>query len=542
MIIQRTLKQIVVGVAALAYFQRAACELLVGDLQHMTYYWKRKIDFMQRELRIRDKFLNEVKNFKITSSEVRKQYIQIRKEDLLRINRIFNNFEISAKNVIDKAEKLVNSAVSQLPEQKVENQGRAIEGLVLQAFHDIDSLNNQIKKYDSYMLEVIKVQSSKEKNSNKKVQDLTLYKLAMCNKPFALYIIYTLFRAQPYEQGADIKDAVTNMHFKEYFHHHTGFSANFTDYTSAISNDVKKGGLDLLALADKHLPILFNTAEGSAGVVDIYLILAQKEISEDAMAQCKNITPGQVVKVIMIECIITGARMDYRRNWLFFNLEKIIKNIGRPANKEKYSDQIQILKSKQNMILDALCLLWIEPKIYKVITQGDISLFCRNNHIKIDNLLALQGLFTSVRWMYRMEVAMPSKEAALRDPTLLEKIYFDMFYIHPMAYLYQRYKDLCSFTKAGIKSDARPFAEKASDKITLMLYKVKENSVLANTENIKDCIRAWFIKHIKIAYREEDDKQYYNIVIDFMDYLSKSTYMDTKAPILNDPKREKCRL
>ncbi|KAI5190378.1 hypothetical protein NEMIN01_1002 [Nematocida minor] len=523
MILQKTLKQIVVTVFALAYLEKAACALLVEDLESMKDYWSNRIDGMFKEIQIRKDFLARAQSFKCeeAASKGFSDGLNEGKEKLSNLLKCFLTLHRSVNHIVERTESLMSAEKSGMPGLEVTKGLRNLEGLAIMTLDMCDIVCDRIKEFDSHMLGVIR-NYSKATKKNKKTHELPLFKLAEQNKPLAISMIYTLFSTEPYNPADDAENAQISI-LRNACKVTYGSMKSFKNYDNAIWNEVDEGKVKLLKLANKYLPILFNTYKmADKEAMDIYLGLIKENISEAYLNMYTNITPGQILKIVIMEYIMSGTLMDYRNNRFFSNLGKLIVRIGRPTkDSTEVQEDAETLGKKQNKILDALCLLHRKLKVSDM--TPDDTKFYEENSIDVNDLQRVQDGIASTRWLYKLDMANPSEEELRKSKTLLKKVYFDMFYIHPILYLYQRYEDVSCSTGADLGADGLPFAERDSRRITLRMYNIsKKDGGLVKAENIKNCIRAWYLKEIIFIYREKSDRSCIRILTDLTEYYMSS--------------------
>ncbi|KAI5189194.1 hypothetical protein NEMIN01_0360 [Nematocida minor] len=531
MILKRALKQVIVGAVALAYLQKAKAEV-DRDILKIRDYWTDKTNYhMEREIKIRVNILNEVKTLECKEIQpcVFNKYIEEGEANLENLKTHLVTFESSADTIVEKA---INIIREQMIAEKrgtvadTQDLRDELMKMLPSALDKTDLLYGAIKKFDSHMLEVIE-RYSKAKNRDRKIHNLTLFKLAKKNKFLAVGIVYALFNIEgPTFKRPSMKDEVDNM--LRAINNYLSF-VDYSDYEKAIRDDIDKGEMDLLKLADRHLAILFEPYGNTSGGISIYLDLVKENMTKKDIRKHNQITRGQVVKVIMIECAMDGYLMDYRNNTVFSNLGQIIMSIGKADDDSTDAQKdLRLERERQDRILSGLYVLWSEWENFKLeLRNRNIRQLCRQNDINIDYFKEIQNVFTSARWMYDLDILTPTAEEIDDDQSLLKKVRFDMSYTHPMCYIYQRCEDMSQVADADLGSDEKPFAEKDSDSITLRLHKIgKNDSSAVQTENMKNCIRAWYSKMVKLIRRKEDGLEYYYIANDFERHLERSQYVN----------------
>ncbi|KAI5193307.1 hypothetical protein NEMIN01_2465 [Nematocida minor] len=544
--IPRVLKKVIAGVLGLVYLQRASCISTEKEALNIKEYFSKKILCMEKEAEIRVDFMNRLENFKCEeiSSDILSRDIVEGRINLSKIEEKLNIFNISAEGIVARAENITKiysdstSKTSMYYEdktvllRKTNDLYNKILNALPSTLRESDSLSEAIKEFDSHMLGVIK-KYSEAKNKNEKMDNLNIFKLAEQNKPLAARLIYLLFDVGPLTSLYDTKD-VLNRTLRKI--DRCLFLDNFWSYVYPIIENKLKGKeigteIDLLEILDKNLSSLFNTSRidpaRDADIMGIYLDLVNEDISEEKVEQYKNMTPKQLMKVLITECEINmdGAFMDYRRNSLLSNIGKVIMNIGNPA---KYSTDVhkglEIARSRQKELLNFLQIFW-NGGINTFVSnfpEENVKFFCSNNDIETYFFKNTQNMFMSSRWMYNLNIPIPPLEESTNDEKKFNMMCFDMSYIHPMRYIYMRCEYVNDLCKTNIKSDKKPFSERDLESNLLRLYKIgKENSDSTRADHMKSCIIAWFIRTTSVTYGEEKHQEYDDIAKDFQCYLNK---------------------
>ncbi|KAI5192609.1 hypothetical protein NEMIN01_2108, partial [Nematocida minor] len=536
MILQRILKRVAIGLVALSYLQRANGFLDNEDIANIKTYWENKKACRRREFNNRRDFLAKARNFvcEKTLSEAFKSGLGIAEENLTSIENNFLPFDISVNNIANKIEEIRSFRAGDIDfKDKVKRETDELEKMVSTAFEKHDLLSDTIKDFDSHMIKLIE-EYGKTVNKYKNIDELTLFKLAKKNKPFALDLVYTSFTTIIFKSKEEVRDKL-NYTMKNI--DSNMFTTHFIYYMHAITNDLRGGILDILILADKNLPILFSPYGVNEDLMNIYLNLVNKDISDNEIDQYITMKPGDIIKMIMLECMFNGYAMDHRRNDLFLNIGRIIKKIGRPLNNstDDYNG-MKAARERQDEILDALNILWNDRESMKVIQSNKdaaskekirkekLDSFCKQNGIEASSFTTIQNGFISARWMYNLSTDSPITEGIDDNQELLKTLYFTMSYTHPMLYIYMRCEEKNQLVKTNLESNEKPFIDRDSeDNMMLRLYKIsREDSHSVRAENMKFCIKAWFSHKIHIIYREKDTKEYYNMVEDFKEHLEKS--------------------
>ncbi|KAI5193241.1 hypothetical protein NEMIN01_2435 [Nematocida minor] len=544
--IPRVLKKVIAGVLGLVCLQRASCNSTVNEASNLEDHFYKKMLCMEEEVQIRTNFMDRLENFKCEeiSSDILSKDIAEGRINLSKLEEKLEIFNISAKDIVARAENITKIYNNSFSETSVYHQEKTallhktndLYNKILNALpstlRESDSLSEAIKEFDSHMLGVIK-KYDEAKNKDRKLHELNIFKLAEQNKPLAARLIYLLFDVKPLTNLYDTADvlyrAFSNME-------RCLFLDNFWRYVHPIIENKLKGKeigaeIDLLKLLDKNLSSLFSTSridpEQDADIMRIYLNLVNGDIPKEKINQYKNITPRQVMKVLIIECEfnIDGLLIDYRRNSLLSNIGKIIMNKGNPA---KYRTDVhrglKIARSRQKDLLNLLQIFW-NGRVNAFISnppEENVKYFCIYNDIITYYFQNTQDIFMSVRWMYSLNISIPPLEESTNNEKRFNMMCFDMSYIHPMRYIYMRCEYVNDLCKPNIKSDKKPFSERDLESNLLRIYKIrKENSDSTRADHMKSCIRAWFIRNTSVTYGEEKHQEYDNMTEDFQYYLNK---------------------
>ncbi|KAI5189182.1 hypothetical protein NEMIN01_0348 [Nematocida minor] len=537
MFLQRAMKQAILIVAAILAYSQGANALLYKDIVNIENYWSKRLTLIETEAQIRSDFLSKAGTF---SSEnipdtIFKKDIKDGKENLSKIETDLLIFKESVENIKEAIKIIMGLNANTKWRLEVFRIGEfmhqtnrahdSLEVLLLPALEKGDAVADKIKEFDSHMLAAIEKYSSKIKDGNTDVSKLAVFELAKSNKPLCAAIIYSIFRIEPFKSGAAIVYTMTYLekNLKNYL-----FFTDFSRYIQGMMGDVNKGGDALLEIADRNLHLLFERHGVAADVMNIYLSLVKEGISKTEINQCKDITPGQIMKILIVEYIINGCSMDFRRNDLLFNLGEVIASVGRAASDSaNVQEDMKKAREKQDEILDALHLLWNNREFKEKKQESDLEFFCENNDIKASDFETVQSGFMSAIWMYKLKIESPDSKELANDQKLLKKVCFDMSYTHPILYIYKRCEDMSHMVKKGLKSNEKHFISRDILRtVTLRPYRIGKtdrNSVRA--ENIRDCIRIWFAKRIEVIYRKEDGEEYYNVAREFETHLNRSQYV-----------------
>ncbi|KAI5188961.1 hypothetical protein NEMIN01_0225 [Nematocida minor] len=534
MILQQVLKKVAIGIAILACLQRAKAEL-DRDIRRAKIYWKNRMDHINREFQVRCNFYVSANSFiydQEISSKTLKDNLEDGKNKIFNVKRKVAILDECVETILSIAPKcLKNTSDSNI---ELNELYCSLRKSLLEAFDKNDSVSDAMKELDSHMLEVVK-EYSYIKNKNNRIQESTLFKLAEKNKAFALNMLFSLSRIELFKPAnlieEEIKHAFENK--KDYL-----ITTDFSSYKKAIINDIEKGQVNLFGLANKHFYILFRQYGIDANVMNIYLNLLKEDMSKEEIDQYIDITPGQVIKMIILECTLNTYLIDHRRNILFSNLGKVIVNTGRPRiNSTGGYEAVERAKERQDKILDALHLLWNSDDLF-IIGEGceNFRRFCIDNGMTATKISNIQNIFTFSRWIYTLDILTSTPDNITNAHRVFKKTHFDLSYTHPMCYIYLRSKDAIKqfsninhLVSIGMNLNDKPFMEMhPAGLIKLRPYKIStaDNESL-HTENIKDCIRAWYFKRVEIIYILYSD-EYLDIANDFKNHFSKSGYVDEK--------------
>ncbi|KAI5189193.1 hypothetical protein NEMIN01_0359 [Nematocida minor] len=544
MILKRALKQVIVGAVALTYLQKAR-GAVDKDISKIKAYWANKVICMSKELEMRNNFFDEVQPFisQEKKANVLKNRLEQRKEDLssIKINLLFLSETVEKiQKTADEFMELDKTEDSSLCWMEISSfkpktdEIKTVYGTLLNmlpiALRQCDTAAKEIKSFDSNMMETI-YEFRRIKKMPGNLNDLDLFNLADNNKPLAISIIYSLFRTEPYEQGADTENALAKMNSRANTYQ---FALDFAGYTQAIRKSVEEGDGNLLELASKHFPLLFKAYSINEEIMSIYMDLVKEDLSKNKIRKYKSITPEQIIKVLMVECAMNGRLMDYRQNNVFFNLGRIIMNIGTPADDSTdVQKDLKAAKEKQNEILNVLHILWNAADAFHMeIQEKNIDFFCKQNNVSAIEFKNLQNSFIAARWMYKLYLFKPLPEKLTSKDAVYRKVHFDMSYIHPICYIYQRCMDIDHLAGTDANPSEEPFIKSHSQGfIVIRPHKVsKKDNNSVRIKNVKDCIRQWFFcPRIKIVVKGEECEQYYNILQDFRWYMDKSQYMFSKV-------------
>ncbi|KAI5190545.1 hypothetical protein NEMIN01_1083 [Nematocida minor] len=536
MILQRTVKKVLVfGALALAFLQRAGCKVSVEDTEAIKTYWRERIDTIKREIRTRRNLLKTLDNFsdrlkwedirsfreltdqleigKINLSGVETSLEELKKKNDMIL--FYANFLEYTQRAMDKKDLTFRERDMQI---SINEQNRYdLENLLLAAFKESTLIVQKISKYDQHILRVIQ-KCNIVYIRDGRVEDLSLFKLAKEKKIVAASIVFSFINMN-LSKLKDMKSAVERMHMNVLPHVPYG---NVSMFMNMVKHDLEKD-ISPLVSADRHLHLLCDRYAAvnsvmDARTVDIYFTLLGKDLSEKEIKKHRNITPGQVVKIIIIECLLNGRLLDHRKNDLFFALGRVVEKVCKPKeNNTNIYKRTKIKKvEKQDEILNALKIIWSDcctsPIQYEYM---NINSFCEDNGIDFLNLTGIQNSFISAKWMYDVE-----RHTTVYENEIVGDLHFDMSYTHPMWYIYKRCEYVSHLTKKDLLF-LQPFMEVKDGVVILRPHRItQDDDSLEREQNIKICIRAWFSLCVRIISRKEDGKKYNSTIVkDFADCL-----------------------
>ncbi|KAI5189179.1 hypothetical protein NEMIN01_0345 [Nematocida minor] len=557
MILKQKTKQIgVVGVALLLYLQLIACALIESDVLAINKYWQDRISFIDREIKVRKNIFKVVKTIEFPRKRVTlnsadnieleavNEVVLININEIEKRRKIFeasiNNIMMQTNTIINLYQRLKNSI--ELDSEKrdeiskeIENKNTEICRMILLVFRANSSVIKEINSYDTYMLKVIDWCVSKKLD----VHNLTLFKLARQNKLLATNIIYTLFEIFMGKKKENVEDLLLQL--PNVLTTHIS-SENVSTFMEAIRKDVKEGAANLFQSADAHLHLLCDKHNFKISVLDpetmcIYFNLAKKNLSEEEIRQYINITPEQVVKVVIIEFLMAGDLLDHKENNLFASLGKIIQRMyTQDSTLPSTYEEMQVRREKQNKILDVLSIMWDDYELTKKAEYTEIENLCESNDIPCFDFRKINSSFRSVAWMYAIDAYKPTPETDLG----LE-LHFDMSYTNPMWYICKRCEHINRMAASkNNEHGTEPFAE-TKDGVLITpdrISAVGEDAACA--ERMRSCMKAWFTKSAKVIHRKEDSQEYCNLADDFTKYLKIHIEEDTeqKEPSAETDKSE----
>ncbi|KAI5189187.1 hypothetical protein NEMIN01_0353 [Nematocida minor] len=553
---QRTLKHIMLlGILVLAYFQRAGCRISEKEIEAIQSYWHHRMLALGEEVHIRSVFVKIIDSFKPFLNENGVVEINVNAEEkdeyLLKITQEEEIMKEIANDILKTTRLLLSlyRNVDEFPHSafRIEKNKNRLDKMLLPALKRFTSVVKKINEYDSYMMGVLE-QYSKLLDKSSTISEIMLFKLAKNSKMMAASIIYIVLF------GPNLSKIDTNLaqiidYFSKSMMRHIPVE-NITNFMTCIREDILKKGINQIVSANMHLHRLLcdasipapcttdtNTMDTSmtdTGIMDkdtmnIYLALSKKDISEKEINQYRNITSGQVMKIIMLECAMSGSLLDHRRNSLFSVLGSVVQNVCSPENsgRKDIYESMRIGRIEQDKILDVLSAVWNDSELpSSVVHIEDMHAFCKENGITPSDIRRTKDVFVHAKWMYEINrYKAVYEEYPNYEDEFSIGIHFDMSYTHPLWHVYSRCEHVSHLNKTEIRSNLLPFKKRVNNVITLRPHKIKKNDDnLVKAENIKSCIKAWLspTAEIKVVSRKEDDKEYRSIVRDFVKYLKTS--------------------
>ncbi|KAI5189188.1 hypothetical protein NEMIN01_0354 [Nematocida minor] len=565
MILRTLLVQVLlIGAGMLACFRGAACEVSQSEIQSIHSYWHARINCIEEEIKIRKSFFKTIEytNLRIVLSDSKlsaeiKREIEAGRTDLSELKKALEALKKKRDEIMETARSLMDLyklfdiypstydianrlsiKISEFLHDtdvhsfRTKVKKTALDRLLLPALKSFTSAIKKINEYDSHMLRVVEIYS-KVKDKNSKINELALFKLAKSNKMLAAGIIFSFFEMRIFDISTSAIP-ISNYLCKSIMTHIPAVSVRV--FINAVIQDVlnaageKKG--DPLVSADRHLHLLFcNPYNSNKFVVDtdtmnMYLNLSKTEIAETEIEEHRNITPGQVVKILMLECLMSGHLLDYRRNSLFFALGRVIESVFRikDENIANISEELQMKQMEQDKMLDVLSILWNDCAYRMMIENIDTKSLCKENSFELYDLKWILANFMSVKWMYEIDRHGTESDDLVTRDEIDREMHFDMSYTHPMWYICRRCEYINEFTNITTESNEKRFMEEEDSVITLRPYRISANDGgLARAQNMRSCIKAWFSKSIEIISREEEKNSgSYSISNDFYKYLKNS--------------------
>ncbi|KAI5190381.1 hypothetical protein NEMIN01_1005 [Nematocida minor] len=555
MILKRALKQVmVVGVLALAYLQQASCVLTKSDIEGIERYWTERIAYFGTEITLRCEFFAKVRTFNsndlaLNLNSFLKKKMETEKTSMDAIMEEFHSFEEKADRVIKVAHQTLllykfiddpnfssgKEEAEKIIQTEIKANEKDLKELITSALDISTLLAKKINKYDSHMIEVVE-ESFGIRKEDIEQHNLALFKLAK-SKIVAADIIYTLAETNP----SDLRNDNRKKEVVAYLHGKISASAisknNVELFVNAIRKDVMDKDMNLVLSGSRHFYLLFNIcpAEKSSVLLaddetmDLYASLLKENISEEEVKEHTDITYVQVMKIIVIEYIMSGHLMDYKSNTMLRNLGRVIESTFDPTEYNKTgAEGFRIEQSKQDEIIWALHYIW-----------GDYSSSCRLQRttelcrkigISSSEFYNMHSNFLSVKWMYEGAMAPSAGSDAQNTEDLAVPL--DMSYAHPAWYVCRRCKYI-SHSNDDRSSNFSLFSEEKPGKFTFRPHAIKAtDNELVWAKYMKDCIEACFSGCIRVIKREKDGAVYSRIVDDFYRSLNVCHYKDM-ALIIN---------
>ncbi|KAI5189181.1 hypothetical protein NEMIN01_0347 [Nematocida minor] len=557
MIQKQVLKQVaIVGAAALVFLHRAS-GAVEKDIKSVKEYARKRVHSIKEEIKIRADFLKKAKTFKCKEVpyEMLSSDLEKGRTNLSKIKEHLAIFDKSVQDVLKKADQLIYFlgfeelplGFASVPEfnRKMEETKNELLSMIPPMLDKNDLAISAMKEFDSHMLRAI-TRYITLKDEASLIPNSILFKLANKNKPLAITIIYSLFLVDTSRPTQNDVISAMNYLAKKADTYFSSLSLDYVKYINAMRYDIDHEQVDLMKAANRHIDLLFNMSRVSSEAIqeealDIYLGLLNKHITKTALEKYIDITPGQIAKIIMIEYAITmnGCLMDYRKNSFFCALKELIVRIGKPSSSTGLQKDVNEAHKKQEEILNIIYLLWNEQEpeedpmdeeepMDKILQDENIKLFCTHNGVSLVDFKTIQKTFMRDRWIYKLDLFSPSSGGSASGNLPSKAMHFDISYTHPMCYIYLRCEDMSHLgSPNAMKLYRNPFMERGRRGVVfLRLYKVgKTDSDAVREENIKSCIRTWFLPRVEVFIKKEDAKSYLNIADDFCKYFRKSMYM-----------------
>ncbi|KAI5190382.1 hypothetical protein NEMIN01_1006 [Nematocida minor] len=520
MILQQILKQIVIAVAVLAYFQGFSCSVEKDELMSMQAYWNKKIEWLKEEVSNRKHLLDRLEDLvaRTTLFYAFIEDIEIKRVALFNVETAIATLCKSTQYIREEVDGLKNLRNNRQPDDVIEYVHTKAINLLPKHLDESDAVSKEMQTFDSSMLILLEGYIG---DINRKICNSVLFSLAKKNCSLAINIVYAFFSIAPCG-GDNLEDRLFYIYEKVEKY---GFKTNLIHYSDAIRKEAKGQAIDLLKTANTYLHILFNTIEVCREEIYAYLELTEENLTAEKINKHSNLSPAAIIKIIMIEYEINigGCLMNYRKNVLFSNLGKIIQNVYDNGTKEQ-----------QNKILDALSMLWSKceeqernERVEKIIK------FCRDNSIQYLDFVNMKYSLMTTSWMFNIDKTKPTNPANGQE--IANKACIDITYTHPLFYLYKRCERISHSVKQNQSLQDKPFIrEESSGDVRLRLYKISEkDSEAVQTENIQSCVRLWFSNgtHVKIFFKSEEKDDYKSIARDFRKYFNESRYTTSDTAI-----------
>ncbi|KAI5193385.1 hypothetical protein NEMIN01_2514, partial [Nematocida minor] len=238
--------------------------------------------------------------------------------------------------------------------------------------------------------------------------------------------------------------------------------------------------------------------------------LLNENLSEEKVNEyvC-TIKSDQVIKLIVIEYIMSGHLIDYKNNTLFCNLRKIIENVFDPVEYKKMDLHTLVCEGvKQDEILRKLAYIWIDYS--SNCTFQRTKDLCKDIGIEYSNFEKIQFDIIATNWMYEGVMA----------PLVNLGVPLDISYTHPAWYALMRSKCINDLdTNDSDNYDLLTEVERNEFLFAPHAIKVTDNE-LVWAKYMKDCIRAFFSSFVQVIDRRDDNRRYSKLVSNFARYLS----------------------
>ncbi|KAI5189434.1 hypothetical protein NEMIN01_0497 [Nematocida minor] len=509
MILQGALlkKAIAMGAIALAYLQGAKCipedkEVVLGNLYK---YWCNKTSSIEKQVEICSNFISKAESKSKKMSLDSNSYIEAAKNSMAEIENSFPSFKKNWKelekllnllaevndyikqrqeNSNDKKETSFTDLMEAVPDDTMEISsddredttpyGRLsvvfkinriktneLERILPEMLKSSTLIVEKICEFNSYMLDFIEKYDEK-KGSSSKIEDLMLFKLARRNKMFPASIIFTFFEMEQPESTFD--DEIDREQFDS-----TRDSLNsYADdgdimlYTINVINSIQQKKMHQLAAADKHFQSMF----GKYGLIDnedkkvlkIYFNLSGSILSDKEIAKYACISPREVIKTILIEHLMDGSLINYKKNILFANLEKII------LNNAPWKDEM----------INSLRMLWDDWHCDLRKEKLCPRTFCKWSKIHPFFFEKVKSSIMYSRWVYVLGKHSSSIPASSSREELAKELHFDMSYLHPMWYMCKQYERVAHLDKPDLELGDATFMGRIGNLILIVPLKISK--------------------------------------------------------------------
>ncbi|KAI5189183.1 hypothetical protein NEMIN01_0349 [Nematocida minor] len=515
MILKGTLKQVIlVGAATLAYIQGARCEISDSDMVKIKDYWCDKELYFFREASIRIDFNKKLESLKtealsfgLNLDEAIKKGNENISEILCQVANLSDithgiDLKMRSRNfIVDKS--LIASI-------KIEK-----EKLFLKALNNNTLAVKAINEYDSHMLGVVEAYYEK-KNKNVNLKEMTLFKLAKKNKILAAKIVYHFFEIQKFDTDFFKEFKIEGEYENK---ESCGLMNSKLIYLNTTKKAILENNGDPLETANAHLHLLFYDKDHGVSplmcsdIVHIYLNLLNENISEEEMRQkYMDITPGQIVKVILLEHLMADNIYDYKKNALFNTLPRVVQSALNLTdyNSTDAHESIKRMEKIQFKMLRGLSIIWNNRYTCREDTTSIIYYFCKDNDISYMNFKKLQDDFTSFKWFYQLD----------KSISTTEDLTFDLSYTHPVYYVYNRCENISYLTKKDTETNPVPLVETKDNEHFLRPYVIDaKDSDTVRAENINSCIKLSFANPVTVITKDNGSMEYKDVSAEFDRYM-----------------------